>query len=59
MSGTTTERREGIAALAELVSRMTNIREATPGDTGAALVAQLSQRLAAVEQRVQAQEARR
>ena len=38
---------------------MTNIREATPGDTGAALVAQLSQRLAAVEQRVQAQEARR
>ena len=58
VSGTTTERREGVAALAELVSQMANIREASPVDTGAAIVAQLSQRLAAVERRIQAQEAK-
>lgn len=59
MSGQTIERREGVAALAELVSQVTNIREASPVDTGTALVASLSQRLAAVERRIQAQEARR
>lgn len=59
MSGTTVERREGVAALAEIASRMTNIREASPVDTGAALVASLNQRLAAIERRVAAQEAKR
>ncbi len=59
MSGTTTERREGVGALVELVNQLTTVREASPVDTGAALIAQISQRLAAVERRIQTQEARR
>ena len=53
------ETRRGVGELTNLVGRMTQIREPSPQDTGAALIASLSQRLAAVEQRVQAQEARR
>ncbi len=53
------ETRRGVGELTNLVGRMTQIREPSPQDTGAALAAQLSQRLAAVEQRVQAQEAKR
>jgi hypothetical protein len=41
------------------VGEASQVQEASPVDTGAALVASLSARLAAIERRVQAQEARR
>jgi len=53
------ETRRGVGELTNLVGHMTQIREPSPQDTGAALIASLSQRLAAVERRIQAQEARR
>lgn len=59
MSGTNTETRQGVGALADLVGKMSQVREASPVDTGAAIVAQLNQRLAAIERRIQAQEATR
>ena len=52
------ETRRGVGELTNLVGRMTQIREPSPQDTGAALIASLSQRLAAVERRIQAQEAK-
>ena len=58
MSGTNTETRQGVGALADLVGKMSQVREPSPVDTGATLVASLSARLAAVERRVQAQEAK-
>lgn len=48
----------GLMELAQLTSAMSSIREASPQDRGAALVAHLSARLAAIERRVQALEAR-
>lgn len=59
MSGVSTETRQGIGALAELVSQMATVREASPVDTGAATIAHISQRLATIERRIQTLEARR
>ena len=53
------ETRRGVGELTNLVGRMTQIREPSPQDTGAALLASFSARLATVERRIQAQEARR
>ncbi len=58
MSGVSTETRQGIGALAELVSQMATVREASPVDTGAATIAHISQRLATIERRIQALEAK-
>lgn len=59
MPDTRTETRRGMDVLVGAVSDASQVREASPVDTGAALVAQMSQRLAAVERRIQAQEAKR
>ena len=53
------ETQRGVGQLASLVGQLSQIKEPTPQDTGAALIASFSQRLAAVERRIQAQEARR
>lgn len=53
------ETRRGVGELTNLVGRMTQIKEPTPQDTGAALVAHISQRLTAIERRIQPLEARR
>jgi len=52
------ETRRGVGELTNLVGRMTQIKEPTPQDTGAALVAHISQRLTAIERRIQALEAK-
>lgn len=53
------ETQRGVGQLAALVGQLSQIKEPTPQDTGAALLASFSQRLAAIERRVQAQEAKR
>ncbi len=58
MAETNTETRRGVAALVKLVGQMSQVSEPSPQDTGMALIASLSARLAAVERRVQAQEAK-
>ena len=57
MSNTT--RRRGVGSYVDLVARMSQVREASPQDTGAALLASLARRLTAIEGRIQVQEARR
>jgi len=52
------ETRRGVGELANLVGRMTQIREPSPQDTGAALIASFSQRASAIERRIQALEAK-
>ena len=52
------ETRRGVGELTNLVGRMTQIREPSPQDTGAALIASLSQRASAIDRRIQALEAK-
>lgn len=52
------ETRRGVGELTSLVGRMTQVQEPSPQDTGAALLASLAARLAAIERRVQALEAK-
>jgi hypothetical protein len=52
------ETRRGVGELTNLVGRMTQIREPSPQDTGAALIASFSQRASAIERRIQALEAK-
>lgn len=54
----TTETRRGIGSLVTLAGQMSQVREPSPQDTGAALIASLAARLAAVERRIQTQEAK-
>ncbi len=58
MSGKTTERRQGLAALAALVNQIVTAPEVSPVASGPALVAHLNQRMAAIERRIQTLEAR-
>jgi hypothetical protein len=55
----TKETQRGVGELANLVGQLSQIKEPTPQDTGAALIASFRQRLAAVERRIQTQEAKR
>lgn len=59
MPTTTTETRRGVGDLINLVGRVSQVREASPVDTGAATVAQLNHRLTAIERRINVLEARR
>lgn len=55
----TTTTRRGVGAYVELVGKLAQVREASPIDTGAALVASLSRRLTDIERRIEVQEAKR
>lgn len=58
MTNTTTTRRHGVEALTRLVSELSQVREPSPTDTGAALVASLARRLNDIERRVWVLEAK-